>query len=298
MAKTYLLLLLTSVLTISSFQLFASPQIPDYIIYKSDTIVTYNLLVEQYLQGNQMIQTEKLFGLSFRNGASFNCWRGYQAIYKINNDSLFLVDMINCGESRNGEIDTAASAQKMNVVFKDKVVNGKVYIDWFSGDISFPMKVPHNKLLRWDGVFYTIYDQETVISIFKGRVSNIADVNNYEDVPNALDRKDKSKISDIFLKQLKKLKWKKIDEFCADNYLVTIDENGKVSKVTMSDYQSSDTIEKYWDRGEYDSCIHTIYKALKNLKFDIIKDKGKPISESINVRLWYDEKKRKIEKGF
>ena len=151
MTKTYLLLLLTSVLTLCSVRLFASPQIPDYIIYKNDTIVTYNLLVEQYLQDNEIIQTDKLFGLSFRDGASFNCWRGYQAIYKIDNDSLFLVDMINCGERRNGKIDTAASAQKMKAVFKDKVVNGKVYIDWFSGDISFPLKVPSNKVLRWDG---------------------------------------------------------------------------------------------------------------------------------------------------
>jgi hypothetical protein len=44
---------------------------------------------------------EKLFGLSFRTslegiGTSFNCWRGYQAIYKIENDSLFVSSIIDC----------------------------------------------------------------------------------------------------------------------------------------------------------------------------------------------------------
>jgi len=62
-----------------------------------------------------------MFGLSFRDGASFNCWRGYQAIYKIDNDSLFLVDIINCGERRSSAIDTAASAQKMKAILKTKL---------------------------------------------------------------------------------------------------------------------------------------------------------------------------------
>ena len=77
MTKGYLFFsLLISFLTLSSSRLFASPQMPDYIIYKNDTIVTYNLLVEQYLQKQEIVESEKLFGLSFRNGASFNCWRG------------------------------------------------------------------------------------------------------------------------------------------------------------------------------------------------------------------------------
>jgi hypothetical protein len=67
--------------------LFASPQVPDYIIFKNDTIPTYNLIVEQFLQQKEK-DNGQLFGLSFRNsvdgslGTSFNCWRGYQAIYK------------------------------------------------------------------------------------------------------------------------------------------------------------------------------------------------------------------------
>jgi hypothetical protein len=88
-----------------SVQILASPQMPDYVIYGKDTIATYNLILEQYLQRQDIAKKEQLFGLAFRDGASFNCWRGYQAIYKIENDSLFLVDIINCGELRNGKIE-------------------------------------------------------------------------------------------------------------------------------------------------------------------------------------------------
>ncbi|MEP7255963.1 MAG: hypothetical protein ABI666_09300 [Ferruginibacter sp.] len=282
-------------LTLFSSGVFASPQMPDYIIFKGDTIATYNLILEQYLQRHDTTKTEQLFGLSFRNSTngsfSFNCWRGYQAIYKIDNDSLFLVDIINCGERRNGKIDKAASFKKMKEVFGNGFINDRVYINWFSGDLNFPLT---NKVLRWDGVFYKIYEKETVVNISNGKVSNIEHVNNYEAVPNAKDRKDKSKVSDTFFEQLKKIKWKKINEFCAEDYIVTIDKEGKVSKVTMRRYQNPDTIEKYWDRAEYDSCIHTIFNSLRKLRFDILKDKGKPISEDIYIGIWYDSKKRKI----
>ena len=33
-----------------SVQILASPQMPDYVIYGKDTIATYNLILEQYLQ--------------------------------------------------------------------------------------------------------------------------------------------------------------------------------------------------------------------------------------------------------
>ena len=161
MIKSYKLsLLFILVLTLSALRVFASPQMPDYIIFKGDTIATYNLILEQYLQRQEKTESEKLFGLSFRKssngGFSFNCWRGYQAIYKIDNDTLFLVDIINCGERREGKIDKTASIEKMKGIFGDNVVNGRVYINWFSGDLNFPL---NNKLLRWDGVFYKIYEK-------------------------------------------------------------------------------------------------------------------------------------------
>src|SRR5687768_9803409 len=113
MTKRYAVSLYILIFTLCSFRLFASPQMPDYIIFKGDTIATYNLILEQYLQRQENTESEKLFGLSFRDGASLNCWRGYQAIYKFESDSLFLVDIINCGERRSGKIDKAASAEKM-----------------------------------------------------------------------------------------------------------------------------------------------------------------------------------------
>jgi len=275
-----------SLFTLSlSFKAFASPQSPDYIIYKGDTLATYTLLLEQYFQLQEKFDQGQLFGLSFRDGSTFNCWRGYQAIYKLDNDSLFLVDIISCGERRNGIINKAASADKMRSIFKEKFINDRVYIDWFSGDMKFPLT---NKVLRWDGVFYTIYEREKVISISNGKVLTTQDVENYVDDPNRINRKDKNKISDILFKKLKKAKWKNKDDFdCSTKYMATIDENGNVSKVRM--LYSEEEIEKYYEKDEYNFCIKKVYDALKSLKFDIIKDKGRPIAEDIYIEIWVED---------
>ncbi|MGN6420186.1 MAG: hypothetical protein ACTHMC_21950 [Pseudobacter sp.] len=155
-----------------------SPQIPDYIIFRNDTLATYTLILEQYLdkKDNKNIQ---LFGLRFSDEASLNCWRGCQAIYKIENDSLFLVDIIDCGGLRH--INKKESLKRIKSLFGEKIVNERVYIDWFSGSIKFPLS---DKVLRWDGVFYKIFEKETVINITAGKVLTIQNVSNYVHVRN------------------------------------------------------------------------------------------------------------------
>jgi len=250
------------------------------LVYKNDTVATYNLILEQYLQNRETSKGEKLFGLSFRDGANFNCWRGYQAVYKIENDSLFLVDILKPFEIRSGKIDKIASAQKILDIFGVNFKNGRVYIDWFSGDINFPLS---KNVIRWDSVFYKIFEKEKVIDVRNGKVLTDEDVVNYVHDPDAIDRRDKSKISDILFKELKKIKWKKMPECdCSNKYLVTIGADGWVSRVKLNreDDEPGDDDEQ---------CMNIIFNKLKKLRFDIIKNKGKPIEEDIYIELWITE---------
>lgn len=268
-----------------SSRLLGSPQTPDYIIIKGDTIPTYNLLLESYLQKLDTVEAQRLFGLAFRDGASTNCWRGYQAIYLLQNDSLFLVDIINCGALRNKTIDKLESLRRMRAIFGAAVRQNRVFINWFSGVINYPID---NSILRWDGVFYTIYERETIVSIDFGKVTGVRDVKNYDDIPNGIDRRDKDKVSKILFKQLKKARWKNSEEYdCSTKYLVTINENGIVSKVRM--LYSDEEIQKYYDKEEYDFCLSKMYNSLMTLKFDIIKDKGVPIAEDIYIEIWVED---------
>src|SRR5690606_32971249 len=102
--------------------------------------------LESYLQKLDTVEAQRLFGLAFRDGASFNCWRGYQAIYLVQGDSLFLVGIINCGALRNRNIDKLESLNKMKAIFGDGVRQDRVFINWFSGVLNYPMD---NSVLRW-----------------------------------------------------------------------------------------------------------------------------------------------------
>ena len=282
----YISTLVVLILIFLSSKVFASPQFPDLVIYGKDTIVTYNLILEEYLQMQDSIAKEKLFNLSFREGATFNCWRGYRAIYKIDNDSLFLVDIIGCGEQSYRHIDKPASLKKMKMIFGHKLIGERVFIYWFSGAIKFPL---NNKIIRWDGVFYAIYEKEKVIEVSNGSVLKLNDVINYVDDPKRINRKNKDKVSDILFAALKKVKWINNDRCdCSDEYFITINEAGDVSNARML-YKPGE-IEKYHDKDEYNYCVMTILKALNKLHFDILKDKGKPISEDIFIHIWFTEK--------
>jgi hypothetical protein len=172
----------------------------------------------------------------------------------------------------------------MKSIFGEKLRNGKVYIDWFEGDISFPLT---NTVLRWDGVFYKIFEKEKVISISKGVVLKTEDIENYVDDPKRIDRRDKNKLSDILFKELKKTKWKNSKGYdCGEKYLITIDENGNVSKVRTQ--YSEKEIEEFYEKDEYKFCIDQMFNALKSLKFDIIKNKGIPISENVYLETWIE----------
>lgn len=266
---------------------FASPQMPDFIIYKKDTIPIYNLLLEQYLQKFDSKKQETLFGLDFRTGSSLNCWRGYQAIYKIENKKLYLAKIINCGDLKNKN-NEEFSQKRLKEIFTDRVKDGKVFIDWYSGELNFPNMIANNNLLRWDGVFYKIFEYETLLSFRKGNIMKEESIINYENTKKGIDRKDRKDISRILFKELNKFDWQD-EKFknCDDQYVITINKTGKISKVKMA--LSDKEIKESYVSEEYNYCIKKIANNLSNLNFDIIKNKGKPINEDIYIDIWVEK---------
>ncbi len=71
-----------------------------------------------------------------------------------------------------------------------------------------------------------------------------------------------------------------------------ISENGKISNVRMT--YSNEERKEFYEEDEYEYCISKVRNALTGLQFDILKDKGKPISEDIYIEIW-QEKNGKLE---
>jgi hypothetical protein len=269
-------------LLIFSNGLCASPQLPDYLIYKNDTIPIYRLILEEYLNKNANDQGN-LFGYKFRDefgGGSVNCWRGYQAIYEISNDSLFLKHIISCGEKFKS-IDTALSDKEMLRLFTDKHKKGKVFIDWYSGNLS----IQDGELLRWDGVFNRTFEKEKTFHFSHGKLTGVKKTSNYIDDPKRLNRKFEDKISDIIFEGIKNVKWESFKDYnCSYPYTITIGKNGEVEKVVI--YLKSDSVELL---KEVEYCTNILSDKLKKLKFDIIKSDGIPIEENVLLHLWVND---------
>ena len=144
--------------------------------------------------------------------------------------------------------------------------------------------------MRWDGVFFRLFEKERVIKIRDGKIQSVKDVSNYIDTQKGIDRRYGDTVSNVLFEELKKVKWKDIEKFdCSEQYYITIGKDGKVSHVSMATYQTKEEIKEAWDGNEYNYCIRTISKALKDLKFDIIKREGEPIEEQVYLEIWLED---------
>ena len=268
----------------------ASPQAPDYLIIGKDTLPVYQLILEDYFQTlEQPTDSNSLFGFSFREifggGFSFNCWRGYQAVYCLDNDSLFLKYILPCNSLKNINSYIESSKEKMKLIFDDKVKNDRVLLDWYSGEFT----IPKGKPIWWDGIFTRIYDKEELYTFQNGILLEKTLVNNYQKVKGGIARDDKAIAKKIF-NRLKKINWKKLykqDIMCdLQGYHFTIDERGKISSVE-SGWENLDEEDLY--------CLEIVKKQVQNLQFDIIKYHGRPMAMQIFLKIFYDDEKHKLE---
>jgi hypothetical protein len=106
-----------------SLTLFATEQTPDLLIYKSDTIYIESYPLE-YLMDNDSIINKALFFLDDMC-ISTDCWRGHIATWKIENDSLFLVNLVDCCYGYQLDMDKIFGK-----------TSSKVFAGWYSGELT------------------------------------------------------------------------------------------------------------------------------------------------------------------
>jgi len=268
----------------------ASPQSPDYIIIGNDTLPIYQLILEDYLQSiKQPTDSTSLFGFSFYDDFRYfstGCVRGYQAVYSLENDSLFLKHIIPCHSLEEFNADVIDNSNKqMQRLFQEKVKNDKVFIDWYSSEFT----IPKGKLIWWNYIFTVIYDKEELYTIRKGILVDKHIISNYQKVKGGISR-DKKEMSKAIFDEIKKLDWKKLDDefLCSDKYCIEIDYRGKVINVEKDYYGELDEYDIY--------CQKAINNQLKNLQFDIILCHGRPFNDSFCIEVYYDNNTNQLKK--
>ena len=139
----------------SSLLLKATEQTPDLLIYKSDTIYIDYFPLEILAEKDSIIANR----LNDTTCLSTDCWRQHIGIWKIENDSLFLVGLKDCCDYK--EIP-------LNRVFDKKdIINGKVFANWYSENI----KSGFGKWLEFsEETWQHIYEKNIELKVINGEI--------------------------------------------------------------------------------------------------------------------------------
>ncbi len=111
---------------LSTLDTNATMQIPDILIYKSDTVYIYQFPFEAYIQKDLTLY-KKIFNHDEFTYSS-SCWRGYMATWHLENDSLFLGELSNTEGTYKFNLDELFNSNQLR--------NGRVFANWYNGEIN------------------------------------------------------------------------------------------------------------------------------------------------------------------
>ncbi len=268
-------------LLFSNLTFATSPQLPDLLIIGKDTIYIYQLPINSLTNSKYKILTKNI--KKYENGifTSVNLWRGFQAVWELIDNQLYLSNIK----------DTKNSKEILKATFPKKYSNGKVKADWFS---SF-LVIPKDKMLKWDGIFSRTYKKEDILYFRKGRLISRKLIENYIHIENGISRLEKDTITSKIFNSIKELNWTKLSgNECDDEYFVTIGEKGIIDKVKFVPYLDTKW-QNFWYAFNHRKCIRQIKKKLSELQFDIVKWNGKPYKDKYRIDIFYDNDTKKLE---
>ncbi|MBK8500851.1 MAG: hypothetical protein IPL46_00835 [Saprospiraceae bacterium] len=269
-------LILILLILIGFVDLRASPQSPDFLILDQDTLPLYHLPLHSLDSLTQKRFFDNLQSDTLEFGFSFNLWRGYQAYWQIIDMKLYLVGLKNYLNSE----------AILKNTFPEHFENVKVLAYWYNSYLS----IGKDKVLKYDGVFSYNFLKSKIFEFENGILTSQGIVDNYINLPNGISRFDREKVTNRIFSRIKKLDWKNLSDCgCDDEYWITIDDKGKISKVEF--VPTFDLEERNIEYAiEFKMCTDTLFKHLEEMQFDIIKWNGQPYTEKIRIEVFYDKK--------
>lgn len=116
-------LILALLMTLSIQVVLATDQTPDLLVIGKDTICLKSFPLEEL---NFEQRPFKYGNADFPNTG---CWRGYQALWEVKNDTLFLV-AIRKDDATREKVDLKTYFEKNG--YEPIMVDGKVFANWYS----------------------------------------------------------------------------------------------------------------------------------------------------------------------
>ena len=133
------ILLISILVNLFSIQAYGTEQIPDLLIIEKDTFyLFYTFPIEDL---NLEIKKNPFISGKYTIHSTA-CWRGYQAIWKIKNNKLYLQNVKSCHSDSIFHYNSVIEYFRVNG-YEPNIENGKILADWFTSD-----------LIRYDGPYF------------------------------------------------------------------------------------------------------------------------------------------------
>jgi hypothetical protein len=195
---------------------FGTAQIPDFMIYKGDTLKIFSNPLESYF--NNHPSPDSIFEkYGYHSTAS---WRKYIAYWELRNDSLFLL-----------EIKGGSSNIDLSLIFKDRETDRKIFADWF----DYSILNPHGKQIRYEHSGYnSIYEFEREFVFSNGILIDIIEFDNTNSIISEF-YKNPELLKSFFQENIDYSKLE--NESCAEVrvfvQIVNVTEEGKIDSVKV-----------------------------------------------------------------
>ena len=268
-------LIKTILICLISGQLFGTAQIPDFLIFQDDTLAIFSNPLEGYFDEKG---ARKIGEIDFEKGNHCTTlWRGYVGTWKIENDSLFLINI---------EIEYC-SDNSIEIDLREEFFSNKIFADW----VSFEILNPYGKQIKYIHQGYeSIYEFERGFEFVEGELITI---NNYD---NSKSRESVSAKEPTFLHKFfyDNINWKLVE---SQNLS---DKKRVIARFRIGEDEKPTAIEIV--RGvnqQIDKEAERIIKLISD--WDVYYRRGKIVETQWTLPIFFDkefyEKKIKKENG-
>lgn len=254
-------LIIALILSLSIKLSFATGQASELIIYNGDTLEMLSLPLDPYL-GELDKRNEKYPFL--KEMCSTGLWRGYQGLWKIDNNELFLIDVFQCADK-----EKSIFRKLFNTDFPIKA-------NWYSGNLF----IQHGEVIKYNHTgFSRFYEEETVLEIDKGNQTDQSHfINGYRPDDNNFSNHPDSIITEVF----NRIDWNKFPELSKDYHLYAGIKLGQKDSLYIIKAKAPEA---------YVNEIRTIFNEFPKLKK--FYSRGKPLNEVYSFRIIFSEESRK-----
>ncbi len=149
---------LSILLLLISLKLWSTYQVRDIVIFENDT-----LFMETHVGlGNRV---DSLFE-SYPNHNATNCFRGYRAEFLIEENQLYLTNILSC------EFPEDRNKSDLKILYEELYNDGKVLVQWFSGSIFID-----GGRISYQSRNLQIYEKQINLILNKGVITEFIKIN-------------------------------------------------------------------------------------------------------------------------